>query len=74
MPQEITGSHGKDHESLVQQLMRESETTLTHDEVENIFEEEYLRLESDPRVKSYLNLLSYQWAMKRLREGGSSQL
>ena len=68
MTHETAGSQGKSRDAVVQQLMRESETTLPHDEVESIFNEEYSRLAQAARIKSFLNLLTYRSAMQRLRE------
>lgn len=68
MTHETAGSQEKDREAVVQQLMRESETTLPHDEVESIVDEEYSRLAQEARIKGFLNLLTYRSAMKRLRE------
>ena len=68
MTHDNAGTQEKGRDAVVQQLIRESATTLPHEEVETIFNEEYSRLEREARVKSFLGLLTYRSAMKRLRE------
>lgn len=67
MTKEPGATQNQDAKSIVDFLIRESETELSRDEVEIIFNEEYSRLARKARIKGYLQLLSYRSTLERLR-------
>lgn len=68
MAEEASSSHdNSDYNALVDQLIRESRTTLAYTEVNTIFDEEFARLEQGARIQSFLHLLTYRSALRRIR-------
>lgn len=67
MTREAGDSQEKEMNTVVDRLIHESQTTLSHEEVEIIFKEAYSRLAVGARIKAYLQLLSYRLTMEHLR-------
>lgn len=68
MNNESNGFSDKAAKAAVEQLICKSHSTLPRDEVETIFREEYFRLNKEANIKSFIHVLSYRSAMKRLLE------
>lgn len=68
MTNESNGLSENAAKAAVEQLIWKSHSTLPRDEVEQIFREEYLRLNKEANITAFLHLLSYRSAMRRLLE------